>query len=136
MILPQLLLDTDTLSFLMRQPASLRHKARPYLVEHGQFTFSLITKYEILRGLKAKQAFKQIDRFQQRCTQSLILPIGDDVIERASDIYAELKRRGELIGDSDILIAACALVNGLGVVTNNERHFRRIDGLTVENWLA
>ena len=131
-----MLLDTDTLSIFMRRPASLRAKARPYLAEHGQFTFSLITKYEILRGLKAKKAQRQLERFEERCLRSIILPIGDDVIERASDIYADLKRRGELIGDADILIAACALVNGMGVVTNNERHFKRIDGLTVENWLT
>lgn len=136
MTLPQMLLDTDILSIFMRRPASLRVKARPYLAEHGRFTFSLITKYEILRGLKAKKAQRQLERFEERCSRSIILPIGDDVIERASDIYADLKRRGELIGDADILIAACALVNGMGVVTNNERHFKRIGGLTVENWLT
>jgi tRNA(fMet)-specific endonuclease VapC len=47
---------------------------------------------------------------------------------------AELRRRGEPIGDADVLIAASALVHGLTVVTNNEGHFRRISGLDVENW--
>ena len=42
---------------------------------------------------------------------------------------------GELIGDADILIAASALSNGCGIVTNNEAHFRRIADLQVENWL-
>ena len=36
---------------------------------------------------------------------------------------------------ADILIAASAMVHGLGVVTNNERHFQRISDLHVENWL-
>jgi tRNA(fMet)-specific endonuclease VapC len=58
----------------------------------------------------------------------------DDVILQAADIYADLYKRGELIADADILIAASALANSLGVVTNNERHFRRISGLHVENW--
>jgi len=46
-----------------------------------------------------------------------------------------IPRRGELIGDADILIAATAKVYNLTVVTSNEHHFRRIAALTVENWL-
>jgi predicted nucleic acid-binding protein len=53
----------------------------------------------------------------------------------AAEIYADLSRRGELIADADILIAASALVRGLGIVTNNEEHFKRIQNLHVENWL-
>jgi tRNA(fMet)-specific endonuclease VapC len=41
-----------------------------------------------------------------------------------------------LIGDADILIAASALTQELGVATNNESHFRRIPGLHLENWLT
>ena len=64
-----------------------------------------------------------------------VLPLTDEVVVRAADIYAALKQRGEPIGDADILIAATALDRGLAVVTNNEDHFRRISGLAVENWL-
>ncbi len=53
----------------------------------------------------------------------------------AAEIYADLSKRGELIADADILIAASALVRGLGIVTNNEEHFKRIQNLHVENWL-
>jgi predicted nucleic acid-binding protein len=51
------------------------------------------------------------------------------------EIYADLHRQGNLIGDAGILIAASALVNGCGVVTNNEKHFQRMSGLHLENWL-
>ncbi len=54
---------------------------------------------------------------------------------KAADIYADLSRQGELIGDADILIAATASVSGLGVVTNNEDHFKRIRDLRIENRL-
>ncbi len=132
---PQLLLDTDILSAVMRKEPNVRRKARSYLAEHRRFTFSIITRYEILRGLKAKRAVKQTDAFNRLCVRSVILPITDEIIEKASEIYADLHRRGELIGDADILIAATALANGLGVVTNNEGHFRRVSGLAVANWL-
>src|SRR5260370_65744 len=49
---------------------------------------------------------------------------------------AHLERRGTPIGDAGVRIAAIALANGLTVVTGNVRHFERVPGLHVENWLA
>ena len=132
---PQFILDTDILSLLMRKNAAVLAKANAYLTEHRQFTISIITRYEILRGLKAKGALKQAERFEDFCARNRILSIDDAVILQAADIYADLYKRGELIADADILIAASALANACGIVTNNEAHFRRIAGLQVENWL-
>ncbi|MEM9216034.1 MAG: type II toxin-antitoxin system VapC family toxin [Cyanobacteria bacterium P01_F01_bin.150] len=133
-ILP-ILLDTDILSNIMRQNPAVMPKAQGYLAIHQSFTFSLMTRYEILRGLKAKQARRQLAAFEQLCQVSNILPLTDEVVIKASDIYAALKQRGELIGDADILIASTALTNGLSVATNNFNHFQRIPDLQIENWL-
>lgn len=129
----QLVLDTDILSLLMRKNNSVLARAKEYLSEHGRFTISIITRYEILRGLKAKGAQQQASRFEDFCAKNRVLPITDDVVLRAADIYADLYKRGELIGDADILIAASALANGFAIVTNNGGHFRRIKTLEVLN---
>lgn len=134
MSLPQVIMDTDILSGLMRKNPKIIDKARAYLAQHDQFAISIITRYEILRGLRAKGAAQQEARFEQFCERNKVLAITDEVIVQAAAIYADLYKRGELIGDADILIAATALVNGFGVATNNEDHFRRIIGLYVENW--
>ena len=131
----QVLLDTDILSAIMRKNPAVIPKARSYLAVHKQLTISMITRYEILRGLKAKDATVQLRHFETFCEKNLILPLTDEIIVRASEIYAELRRKGELVGDADILIAASAMIHGLGVVTNNETHFKRISELRVENWL-
>lgn len=128
-------LDTDILSAILKKDPAVLPRARAYLSEHGHFTLSILTRYEIMRGLKAKSATTQLAAFELFCAQNEILPLTDAVVTEASDIYADLTRRGEPIGDADILIAASALVRGWAVVTNNERHFRRISGLQVENWL-
>jgi len=52
--LSQALLDTDILSAIMRKNPSATLRARSYLEVHRQFTFSVITRYEVLRGLLAK----------------------------------------------------------------------------------
>ncbi len=135
MSLPPVLLDTDILSALLRGKPVVLARAKVYLAVHQRFTISLITRYEILRGLKTTNATRQTQIFEQFCARNVLLPVADDVILQAAEIYADLHRRGALIGDADILIAASALVHGLGVATNNERHFRRVSGLQVENWL-
>lgn len=134
MSLPEVILDTDILSALMRKNSNVIANARTYLGQYGQFTISIITRYEILRGLRAKGAAQQEARFEQFCKRNTVLSITDEVIIEAAAIYADLYKRGELIGDADILIAATALVKGFGVATNNEDHFRRITGLHIENW--
>ncbi|MBW4540004.1 MAG: hypothetical protein KME43_12795 [Myxacorys chilensis ATA2-1-KO14] len=58
----QAVLDTDTLSAILRQNPNVLLNARQYLVENRKFTFSIITRYEILRGLKSKAATAQINR--------------------------------------------------------------------------
>jgi tRNA(fMet)-specific endonuclease VapC len=136
MPLTPVVLDTDILSAVMRQQPVVAAKAGDYLRIHGQFTFSIITRYEILRGLKAKRATTQVVAFDRFCTANRILALSDAIIFQAAEIYADLYRRGELIGDADILIAASAIVHGFAVSTNNESHFGRIRGLRVENWLT
>ncbi len=135
MKMERVVLDTDILSAIMKKNPLVQPKARAYLAEHHKFTFSILTRYEILRGLKAKNATKQEKAFNLLCSKNLIPPLTEKAIVKASEIYAELRSRGELIGDADILIAASALVNQLSVVTNNTDHFTRISDLTVRNWL-
>jgi tRNA(fMet)-specific endonuclease VapC len=132
--LPQVLIDTDILSLLMRRNPAVVANAGLYLAEHKRFSISVITRYEILRGLTVKGASKQATVFEDFCAQNEVVPISDDVVFRAAEIYADLYKRGELIGDADILIAASALVRGYGLATNNEAHFRRIAALQITNW--
>src|SRR5437868_5012782 len=102
MSLPQVVLDTDMLSALMRKNPKVMAQARAYLTEHAQFTISIITRYEVLRGLKAKQATRQVVGFEAFCVRNKILTITDEVIVQAAEIYADLYRHGALIGDADI----------------------------------
>jgi len=129
------LLDTDTLSEVMKgQDLHTQQKAQHYLTTYGQFRFSIITRYEILRGLKAKDALRQIAIFEDQCRKSHVYPLTDGIIVQASDIYAFLHKHGLLISDADILIAATTLAHNLTLVTGNLDHFNRIPNLISESW--
>lgn len=130
----ELLLDTDTISLFLRNDPKVMSKAKSYLSYFRGFTFSTITRFEVLRGLKIKDAQNQLARFQTVCDNSRILNLNDAIIVKAADIYADLYKRGQIISDADILIAATAIENNLAIVTNNENHFNRITGLQILNW--
>ena len=133
---PETLLDTDTVSAILRMDPRVMAHAQDYIREHIQLNISIITRFEVLRGLKTRDARSRLRGFQNFCDIHNVLGLTDDIIVRASDIYANLSHRGELIGDMDVLIAATALEHGMALATNNERHFSRITGLQVENWLT
>ncbi len=129
-------LDTDTLSAIMRQQSTALSQAQVYLSSYSRLTVSIVTRFEILRGLHAKNATSQAAAFNAMCQSMEVLPLTDAVIVRAAEIYGKLYQIGQLIGDADILIAATCLENGCEIVTNNTSHFSRISGLVVQNWLV
>src|SRR3989304_4401924 len=63
------------------------------------------------------------------------LPSAAPAPRRYGEVRAELERRGTPIGDADLRIASIALDRDLTVVTGNVRHFEKVPGLPVENWL-
>lgn len=63
-----------------------------------------------------------------------ILPLTEDSTVISSDLYTSLRKTGKLIDDIDILIAGVALSNNLVLVTHNENHFKRLEGLEIMDW--
>lgn len=131
---PKVLVDSDTLSFYFKKYPKVVSEAQDYLKQHQIFTFSVISRFEILRGMKVRNANAQLKFFDLFCRENEIIDLNSKIINRVADIYADLYRSGSLILDADILIAATAIENNLPVVTNNERHFNRISGLQILNW--
>ena len=130
------LLDSDTLTLWHKRHPEVVAHAASYVKQFGQLTISDLTYYEISRGLKAVGASAQLARFEDACLAHRILPFTHAAPVRAADIWADLKRRGALIGEMDTLIAGFALCEGLAVATRNISHFQRVRGLTVVGWTA
>lgn len=62
-----------------------------------------------------------------------VIPISE-TLPLFGDIKAELKRKGTLIDDFDILIGCAAIVSNLTMVTDNVKHLERLPGIVIENW--
>lgn len=129
------MLDTDVLSlYLKASDDAVVRNGRKYMREHGRLSLSLVTYYEVVSGLRHRDAGKQLDRFLAFAARSQIFPLTRRSADLAAEQYARLRRRGTPVDDIDLLIAGIALEHGLVLVTRNCDHFKRVDGLSIEDW--
>lgn len=130
------LLDTDTCAFILRRssPALLE---RMQAVALRQQAVSTITVAELLYGVQVSSRKKANRLAVDALIRHLaVLDWPRMAAEHYADIRADLKKRGQLIGSNDLLIAAHARSIDATVVTNNVKDFGRVKGLRVENWMA
>lgn len=128
------LLDTNICIYLIneRPKKVLAHFKRHSL---GDIGISSVTVSELAFGV-AKSASPK----NSAALEAFLLPLNVVDYDAGAamiygDIRATLERQGKTIGPLDMLIAASALSRQLILVTNNEKEFRRVNKLKVENWL-
>ncbi len=128
------MLDTDISSYIIRnRPQSVRERFSK--LDSDQLCISAITQAELAYGVKAAGAAKTLRLDVEDYVRRLaVLEWGGAAAEHYADIRVKLEAAGTPIGSMDLMIAAHARSIGAVVVTNNEKHFRRVGGLTVENW--
>ena len=129
------MLDTDICIYIIkRKPVAVIKRLRKISI--SQVGISSITLSELEYGV-AKSS--KPDQNQFALTQFLapleILPYGDEAAQRYGRLRAFLEDQGTPIGSLDMLIAAHALSVGSILVTNNEKEFRRVPNLNIDNWV-
>ena len=127
--------DTNILSYYIKGNDSIANRLKKELSGGNQFTINPITYYEINRGLLAIDSQKKLQKFRDLCQVFGVIELSKDVLDIAAKNYVILRKKGQLIEDADLFIAAACIVNDLILVTNNEKHFVLIDGLKIENWI-
>lgn len=128
------LLDTDILSLFFRNHPKVVENCNLYLQQYGKLNFSLITYYEILSGLKHRDAKKQLNKFLAFSKLNRILALSEESVTISAKIYAELRKKGTPVDDIDLLIAGVARANNLVLITHNQKHFSKIEILELEDW--
>jgi tRNA(fMet)-specific endonuclease VapC len=130
------LIDTDILIYL-RQRRSLQVVARFRAVQAGDAAMSVITHGELLYGAeRSRERERSLKSVSDLTSLVPVLALPEDTGIEYGRIRAELEGRGIPIGNNDLWIASHARVAGLILVTNNEKEFRRISGLKIENWAS
>lgn len=128
------LLDTNIISDFIRNPAGrIAEKIRS--VGETQVCTSIVVAAELRYGAIKKRSPVLSARIESLFDILEILPYGPPADEAYGLIRTRLEAIGRPIGANDMFIAAHAMALGYTVVTDNEREFGRIEGLSYENWL-
>jgi len=129
-------LDTNIISALLKGNKEIKEKLQTVIFKGGIVFINGISYYEIKRGLLAVNAVNKLKNFTNIYNWLEILLLDNiNIFDKASEIYALLKKKGKIVSDADILIGALVLTKKYICVSDNTKHFSRIDGLNLENWL-
>jgi len=128
------LLDTNVCIAVIRQrPESALRRLRGKQV--GQVGLSTITLAELEFGAaKSQQPARARAALREFLLPLEVVPFDEAAADAYGTVRAAMEKKGRPIGPLDTLIAAHALALGTVLVTNNTREFRRVPGLSVEDW--
>ena len=130
----QFLLDTNICIYIRRKkPDAVLRRFRT--LRHGEAVLSVITFGELLYGAeKSLQRAVALQQLQELAELLPVMALPETAAQTYGRMRAELERKGLVIGNNDLWISAHAKAAGLTLITNNEREFRRVSGLKVQNW--
>ncbi len=132
----QYLLDTDICVYFIKGLFNLEQKIKDVGLENC--CISVITAAELKYGVENSDSSKKeqnrviVHQFINSITQ---IPL-DTCLDFYASEKARLRRVGQLIDDFDLLIGSTAIADNRIMVTNNARHFNRITGIQIENWVS
>lgn len=127
------LIDTDTIIYSLKadETVTTRFAETSPLPK----SISVITYGELAYGArKSQHPERNLATVSKVAELFPMIEVDRATIETFATIKSTLEKSGTPLDDMDLLIAATALTENLVLVTNNLKHFRRINGLRIENW--
>ena len=127
------LLDTDTIIYNLKGNEAIKKNLQHHI--DATMKISVITLMELYYGAyKSDKLSSNLAKVRTIESTFEIIPNGKESAENFGMIKASLEKSGTRLDDFDLTIASCALAHNLTLVTNNLKHFSRIEGLKITNW--
>ena len=128
------LLDTNIVIYVLkRRPVEV---LEIFNTNASRMAISSITLSELFYGAeKSINVDKNLEAIEEFISHLEVLSYDAKASQHYGQIKAALEKKGEVIGENDIHIAAHAISQGLILVTNNLREFKRVPNLALENWI-
>jgi tRNA(fMet)-specific endonuclease VapC len=129
------LLDTNICIYIAKKkPETIIKKFAS--LDVGEVAMSVITYGELLYGAnKSNYPDQSHQKLVELNTLIPAIPLNDEVAEHYGEIRAILEKKGKPIGNNDLWIASHARALKIILVTNNDREFKRVPELKLENWV-
>lgn len=127
------ILDSDHCIAILRKRLDLREHVPP----DEELATTAISVAELTHGAQRSQRRDDnLARLEVLLSALAVLPFDESAARRFGRLKADLEAAGTPLDDMDLQIASIALENRLPLLTNNIKHFERIQGLELQNWLG
>jgi tRNA(fMet)-specific endonuclease VapC len=131
-----IVLDTDVVSDLMRPRPSQSMLVRLAEVPAAEQCTTAVTIGELVYGAHRVGRPELYERASGILASTRILDFDREAADRYGRLRVDLEQAGTRLADPDLRIAATVLAHGATLITGNVRHFGRVTGLLIENWLC
>ncbi len=126
-------LDTDTVIYILKGNPIAVGNLKKHI--HDPIKIGTITLMELYYGAyKSQKVTSNLAKIKNLENVIEIIPVGEEVAEIFGREKVRLEKEGFPLDDFDLVVGCCALAHNLTLVTNNVKHFKRIEGLQVTNW--
>jgi predicted nucleic acid-binding protein len=127
------IIDTDILIYFFKNDQKIVEKFSQ--ISPKNITTTIINYTELLFGAyNSLKVEENLNKFQSFLRTIKILDFNKSAAEKFAQLKTRLKQEGNLIADMDLMIASICICNKSVLITNNTKHFSRIEELTFENW--
>ncbi len=129
------LLDTDTIIYSLKNESRMNENFKLHMKDPK--AISVITYGELIYGAeKSKRRHENLAKIHRIAEIFPVIDISRSIMDTFGALKADLGNNGLVVDDFDLIIGATAITTGYCVVTNNQKHFKKITGLKVVNWLT
>lgn len=127
------LLDTDTIIYHLKGNEAVKKNLQHHI--NAPLRISVVTLMDLYYGAYKSEKFaSNLAKIRIIENTFEIIPTGRESAENFGMLKASLEKYGTRLDDFDLVIASCALAHNLTIVTNNLKHFSRIEGLKITDW--
>jgi predicted nucleic acid-binding protein len=127
------LLDTDTLIYILKGHPTVERNLQIHYPD--PIKISVISLMELYYGAyKSQRITSNLAKVKSLENSLEVIPLGTEIVEIFGMQKAKLEKVGSRLDDFDLSLACSALAYNLILVTNNVKHFKKIEGLKVSNW--
>jgi len=127
------ILDTDICIYWLKGNKTVEQRAMQAGLDNLQVSFITISElyYGAFKSQRTKENIQLVKMLEEKMT---VIESDSGICGIFGKLKAQLEKDGTIIDDADLFIAASALTLSAVLATNNEKHFKRIKGLKIENW--
>ena len=129
----KIFVDSDYLIDYLRRQAYTKSLIEKIQSRQAEASISVVTVFELYVGaLLSNNPSKRFEDVETLLSWFKIVDINKEIMLIAAKINVDLRKKGLMIGIQDVLIAASSISANTSLITNNTKHFQKIEGLKLE----